>query len=251
MSISAINSNSMDYSRIASGKRINSAADDASGLSIASKLQQQSNGYDVGASNLKDGISAANVKDSALSSIEDSLQRIHELSIKASNGLYGNSEKQMIQDEVDQLLQGIEDVAKGTSFNETKLLDGSMADINIASNPDGTGMKIGLENTTLSSLGLDNYDVTGNFDISAVESALEKVTKARSNTGAVTNAMESAYRSNVNSSFELTSSRSRIEDLDMPKAISEQKKDELLQDYKIGMMRKKINDEGLVLKMFQ
>lgn len=250
MSVSAINGNMADYGRIASGKRIHSAADDASGLSIASKLQRESNGYDAGASNIKDGIGVANVKDGALSSIQDSLQRIHELSIKASNGLYGASEKQMIQDEVGQLLQGIEETAKGTSFNDMKLLDGQMADMNIASNPDGTGMQIKMENTTLRSLGLDGYDVTGSFDISAVESAMDKISAARSSTGATTNALEYAYQGNMNASIQLTGARSRIEDLDMPQAISDKKKDELLQEYRMGMLRKRLNDDGMVLKMF-
>ena len=139
MAISGI-SGGMDYGKIASGKRINTAADDASGLAIANKMKKESNGLDVGASNIKDGIGVANIKDGAMASMQDSLQRIRELSLKASNGLYGASEKQIIQGEIDHILQGIEQTAKTTSYNEMKLLDGSMADMKIASNPDGTGM---------------------------------------------------------------------------------------------------------------
>lgn len=251
MSVSTISAGPADYGQIASGKRIRSAADDASGLAISQKLEKETGGLDAASSNIKDGISVANVKDGALSSIQDSLQRIHELSLKASNGLYGADEKQMIQDEVDQLLQGIEQTAKGTSFNEMKLLDGSMADMNIASNPDGTGMKIQMHDATLQALGLDGYNVTGSFDISAVDNAMKKVNDARSNTGAITNAMEHAYNYNTNASLQLTSARSRIEDLDMPQAISEKKKEELLKNYQMGMMRRKMNDDGMVLKLFR
>lgn len=251
MGISAVSSvGSMNYGRIASGKRINSAADDASGLAIAKKLERQSGGLDAGASNIRDGIGVANIKDGALSTMQDSLQRIRELSIKASNGLYGDSEKQMMQDEVDQLLEDIQSTAVGTGFNEMKLMDGSMADMNIASNPDGSGMKIQMENTTLKSLGLEGYHVTGEFDISVVDKAMDKISSARSNTGAVTNAMESAYSYNTGASLELTGSQSRIEDLDIPKAVSEEKKNKLMEDYRTGMMRKQMDNNSLVLKMF-
>ena len=123
MNISGVNYANSLYGKIASGKRIQTAADDAAGLAISNKLKRVNNGLDVGASNIMDGIGAANIKDGALGSMQDSLQRIHELSLKASNGLYGDSEKQMIQKEVDQLLEGIQYTATATQFNEMKLLD--------------------------------------------------------------------------------------------------------------------------------
>jgi len=250
MSISAINGANSIYGKIASGKRIQTGADDAAGLAIANKMKKESNGLDVGASNIKDGIGVANIKDGAMSTMADSLQRIRELSVKASNGLNGASDKKMIQKEIDQLLQDIERTAVGTKYNEMKLMDGSMADMHIASNADGTGMKIGMENVTLKSLGLEGYDVTKDFDISVIDSALEKVNSARSRTGAVTNSLEHAYNSNTNTSLNLVSSRSRIEDLDVPKAVSEKEKERVLQDYRMGMMRKKMQDDASVLRLF-
>lgn len=239
-----------DYGRIAGGKRIRSAADDASGLAIAKKLERESNGLSAGADNIRDGIGAANVKDGALSTMQDSLQRIREISVKASNGLYGASEKQMMQDEVDQLLKDIEDTAAGTTFNEMRLMDGSRTDMHIASNPDGTGRKPAMENMTLKSLGLDGYNVTGDFDIGVVDAAMEKIGAARSGTGAAANVMEAAWRYNTGASLEITGSQSRIEDLDVPEAVSEQKKNKLMEDYRMGMMRKQMENNSLVLKIF-
>ncbi|MDE6517989.1 MAG: flagellin, partial [Acetatifactor sp.] len=195
-------------------------------------------------------IGAANIKDGALGSMQDSLQRIRELSLKASNGLYGDDEKQMIQKEVDQLLEGIQYTATATQFNDMKLLDGSMADMDIASNPNGTGMKIQMENLSLKSLGLDGYNITGDFDISVIDSAMQKISEARSNTGASTNAMEHAYNYNNNASYNLLSARSRIEDLDIPKAVSDQKKNKLLGDYRMGMLRMKMQNDSLITNMF-
>lgn len=251
MTISPISSTNSIYGKIASGTRIQTAADDAAGLAIANKLEREGNGMDVAASNIQEGIGVANIQDGALETMQDSLQRIRELSIKASNGLYGDSEKQMIQGEIDQLLQDIEQTAVGTQYNEKHLLDGSMADMYIASNPsEGEGMKIQMENATLKALGLEGYNVTGSFDIGDIDRAMEKINTARSNTGASTNAMEHAYNYNKGASEQLLASRSRIEDLDVPKAVSEQKQEKLMQDYRMAMLRRKMNDDSLVVKMF-
>lgn len=250
MRVAGVSNLNFLYGKIASGKRIQTAADDAAGLAIANKLKRNSNGLDVGASNINDGIGVANIKDGALGTMQESLQRIRELSLKASNGLYGDSEKQMIQGEVDQLLKDIEHTAVGTQYNEMKLLDGSMADMHIAANADGSGMRIQMENATLKSLGLEGYNVTGKFDIGVIDAAMEKISTARSNIGASTNAMEHAYNYNTGASLNLVASRSRIEDLDIPMAVSEQKKNKLLQDYRMSMLRKRMENDSMVTRLF-
>lgn len=245
------NANSI-YGKIASGKRIQTAADDAAGLAIANKLKRQGNGLDVAANNISDGIGVANIQDGALGTMQDSLQRIRELSLKASNGVYGSDEKEMIQTEIDQLLQDIEGTAVGTQYNEKKLLDGSMADMYIASNPSaGEGMSIKMENATLKALGIEGYNVTGDFDIGAIDSAMEKISMARSRTGASTNAMYHAYNYTKSASEEMVASRSRIEDLEMGGAISKQKSEKLMKDYRMSMLRRKMQDDNsLVMRMF-
>ena len=87
MRISGVQNMNFLYGKIASGRRIQSAADDAAGLAIANKLKRNSNGLDVGASNIMDGIGVANIQEGALGTMQESLQRIRELSLKASNGL--------------------------------------------------------------------------------------------------------------------------------------------------------------------
>lgn len=238
------------HGKIASGKKINKASDDAAGLAIAQKILKENKGLDVGASNIRDGISVANVADGAMGTMTDSLQRIKELGIQASNGFYSDSDRKMIQNEVSQLLQDVQRTAVGTKFNEMSLLDGSKADMHIASNADGTGLKLGMENVTLKSLGLNGFDVTKNFDLSAIDTAINKVSAARGREGALTNALEHSYNSNRTTSENLTASRSRIEDLDIPKAVSDKQKNKLLQDYRMGMMRKKMQDGSSVLKLF-
>lgn len=232
------------YGNLAAGKRINKAADDASGLAIAEKLKEQSTGLTAGASNAKSGIDALNVADGALGSIHDSLQRIYELSVKASNtAVYSASDIGSMQKEISGLLEGIQGYAKGTEYNQKKLLDGSMADMQLATNPNGTGQSIKMQNSTLGALGIDGYDVTGKFDINRITKAIDMVSKSRSAIGASTNALESAYNYNVYTSQNTTAAQSGIEDLDMAQAVSDQKKNSLLDSYQNMMQKQKMDAE--------
>ncbi|MDL2300902.1 flagellin [Lachnospiraceae bacterium OttesenSCG-928-D06] len=250
MNISAVSNISPNYyNQLSSGKKINSAADDASGLAIAEKTKTQVNGYDVGASNAADSKSMLNISDGALSSVTDSLERIYELSIKASSSLYGKDERASIQTEIDQLKQSISDIASNTSFNEKKLLDGSSQTSHVASKPDGSGMDISMHDTTLESLGIADFDVTGDFDVSQITDALKKVNSARSQIGAQTNALDHTIHFNQNASQNLTASQSRLEDLDYGKAVSDKKTEELLSEYRLYMQKEVNANDGMVLKL--
>ncbi len=241
----------VDYGTIASGKRINSAADDASGLAIANKMESQATGLETGAQNAKETENALNIADGALGGINDYLQRIKELSVKASNGLNSASDLSAIQKEIDGALKGIEDLATGTEYNTKKLLDGSMASLDVAANPDGTGMKIQMANSTLETLGIAGYDVTKDFDMNAIDKAIEKVNESRTSIGASVNALGYTQRYNNNASLQQINAKSGLEDLDMAKAISEQRKNEALEQYKIMMQKKEAEQESLITKMFE
>lgn len=240
------------YSHISSGKRINSAADDAAGLAIGKKMEREERGLLVGAENAKDGMGALNVADGAIDGIMASLQRMRELSLRSMNGLNSDSDKETYQAEIDQLKQNIQSIAKNTSFNERTLLDGSMADMHLAVNPNGGGLEIGMENSTLEALGIADYDVTsGNFSLNTLDNAMKMVSSQRSSLGASTNRLEHTYNYNLSAHEQQLSARSRLEDLDMPKAISEQKKEELLSQYRNLMLRKKMDQKSNVLRLFQ
>lgn len=239
------------YSHLASGKRINSAADDASGLAIAQKMQREETGLSVGAQNAQAGIGVLNVADGALDGMTDYLQRIRDLALRSMNGLNTADDKQMYQDEINQLKQGIQSLAKDTSLNEQKLLDGSMADMGIATNPNGGGMKIQMENSTLEALGIADFDVTSdNFDLKAIDKALDMVSSRRSSLGAMTNRLEHTYNYNTGASLEQLSSRSRLEDLDFPKAISEKQQKEVMGQYRMMMLRQQMNNKSMITGMF-
>lgn len=254
MSISSVGSQNLyrTYNKLSSGKRINSAADDAAGLAIAQKLLTQSNGYDVGKRNAATSQDMTKVAEGALGSITDSLQRIRELSIQASNtAIYGDSERGMIQQEIDQLKQSISDIASQTQFNTMNILDGTMGESHVASNPDGSGMTINMPDATLAALGIADYDVTGSFDISDIDKALELVTSARSDMGVTSNRLDYAMNYNSYASYNTTASRSRIEDLDYGPAVSDMKKNQVLEQYRIMMQKKQEDENGRVIRMFK
>ncbi len=110
--------------KLSSGYKVNRAADDAAGLAISEKMRKQIRGLSQASLNAEDGISAVQTAEGALTEVHDMLQRMNELSVKASNGTNALSDRQTIQDEVDQLLTEIDRVAETTKFNETYLLKG-------------------------------------------------------------------------------------------------------------------------------
>lgn len=111
--------------RLSSGRRINSAKDDASGLAIAARMTTQVRGIAVAIRNLSDGVSVAQTAEGGLDSITNNLQRIRELAVQAANGTLSNSDRAALQAEVLQLRDEITRVGNQTSFNGMKLLDGT------------------------------------------------------------------------------------------------------------------------------
>ena len=110
--------------KLSSGYKINRAADDAAGLSISEKMRKQIRGLDQASSNAEDGISAVQTAEGALQEVTDMLQRMNELAVQASNGTNSETDRQSIQDEIEQLTTEIDRVAETTKFNETYLLKG-------------------------------------------------------------------------------------------------------------------------------
>ncbi len=110
--------------KLSSGYKINRAADDAAGLSISEKMRKQIRGLTQASTNAEDGISAVQTAEGALQEVQDMLQRMNELSVQASNGTLSESDRQDIQNEVDNLVTEVDRVSETTKFNETYLLKG-------------------------------------------------------------------------------------------------------------------------------
>lgn len=249
-SISGI-SGSNYYSQIASGTKLQHAADGAAEMAIVEKEHAQINGLNMGTRNAEDGKSLLNVADAAMSGIADNLQRMRELAIQASNtAVLGDDDRQMIQDEIDQLKQGISDIAANTEFNKKNLLDGSYKDGHIASNPDASGPDLNIGAATLEALGIQDFDVTGDFSVETIDNALSKVSSNRSVVGAQYNALNYITNYNTNASINLTSAASRMEDADLAKLITEKDRQNILQNYQIIMQKKQMEQEKKKYALF-
>ena len=110
--------------KLSSGYRINRAADDAAGLTISEKMRKQIRGLDQAATNAQDGVSAVQTAEGALTEVHSMLQRMNELAVQSANGTNAQSDRQAIQDEIDQLATEIDRVSETTKFNEIYLLKG-------------------------------------------------------------------------------------------------------------------------------
>ncbi|WGS49808.1 flagellin [Paraburkholderia sp. D15] len=120
---------SQAITRLSSGKRINSAADDAAGLAISTRMQTQINGLNQGVSNANDGVSMIQTASSALSSLTSSLQRIRQLAVQASTGSLSSSDQAALQQEVAAQISEVNRIASQTTYNGTNILDGSAGNV--------------------------------------------------------------------------------------------------------------------------
>ncbi|MCA3796559.1 MAG: flagellin, partial [Burkholderia sp.] len=119
------NALSQAITRLSSGKRINSAADDAAGLAISTRMQTQINGLNQGVSNANDGVSMIQTASSALSSLTNSLQRIRQLAVQASTGTMSTTDQAALQQEVAQQIQEVNRISSQTTYNGTNILNGN------------------------------------------------------------------------------------------------------------------------------
>lgn len=145
--------------RLSSGLRINSAKDDAAGMSISERMTAQVKGLDQAKRNANDGISLAQTAEGALTEVGNNLQRVRELAVQAANSTNKLGDRQTIQDEITQLKNEIQRMTEQTSFNGNKLLDGSFTAKTFQVGADA-GQAITIDsvaNTNLSSLGGRNY----------------------------------------------------------------------------------------------
>ena len=234
--------------RLASGRRINTAADDAAGLAIATALEAQIRSLGRGADNVRDMGNLTRVAEGGLGAITENLMRVRELTLQAANPIMGPAEHRSIQTEIDQNLRQIQNVAVNTEFNTIRLLDGNFADRHVAANPDGSGMQITIQNATLEHLGLGNIDVTGGVEnlasnLAAIDNALSMVVGARGEIGATQNRFDFNIQANEIAQVNLAAARSRIADADMALETKRLEQARVMQQYQIFAMRSQMQRE--------
>ena len=211
--------------KLASGKRINSAADGAAAQQIIDRLTSQVEGNRQAISNVYDGISLAQVAEGGLSGINEDVNRIRELSIQAGNGLLSDGDRQAIQSEITQLQDNISQTIEQTEFAGKPLLssDGNI-DFQAGANP-GQTLSIGTQDVAAGLSDILNVDVStaqGAADaLAAADEAQEFVGGARGDLGAIQNRFESAARNLSQADVNVAAARSRIQDTDFASATSQ------------------------------
>ena len=111
--------------KLSSGYKINRAADDASGLSVSEKMRRQIRGLTQASTNAQDGVSLAQTAEGALAEVQDMLQRMNELCVKAANGTYTSTQRGYIADEINQLTSEVDRISTTTKFNDQLLFSGA------------------------------------------------------------------------------------------------------------------------------
>jgi flagellin len=220
--------------RLSTGKRINSAKDDAAGLAISTSMTSQIRGMSQGIRNGNDGISMAQTAEGALSEVTNMLQRVRELAVQASNSSYSAADQKNLQLEVAEMTTQITSVLDKTEFNGVKLFEtGATApaatanfSVQVGANAGDTITinKVHVDKTNLNNTASTGFKVDGadagegrtnaQATITNVDTALGTVNSSRAQLGASQNRLESAVTNLTNNVTNLSDARSRIEDTD-------------------------------------
>jgi flagellin len=248
---------SKSIQRLSSGLRVNSAADDAAGLSISQRMDAQVRGMNVAIRNSNDGISLAQTADGALGKVGDALQRMRELAVQARNATNTSADKDSLDNEFGQLSQEIQRVLGGTTFNGRAILATSDAGTqtfqvgaNTTSNDsiDIVTSDLTTDTTITAVAGTDNtgagratIDVTQTFDqigpvIDNIDTAINTINTSRGTMGAAQNRFDSVV-SNLNVSVEnQTAAKSRITDADFAAETANLSRAQILQQAGTAMI---------------
>lgn len=237
---------------LSSGMRINSAADDASGLAVSEKMRSQIRGLNQASRNVMNGVSMLQTAEGYMQSTTDILQRIRELSVQSANGIYSDEDRAMLQTEVEQLVSEVDRISQTAEFNGMTLLSGRFAEDGIklqaGANTDqnftvklgnmsatALGLKVAGQDGTEQSISLSDPE-SANMALTTVDEALKVVNKNRADVGASMNRMEMAQKGINIASENIAASESRIRDADMAKTITEHVKNQILQQSSVSLL---------------
>ncbi|MDM7860131.1 flagellin [Alteromonas sp. ASW11-36] len=239
--------------RLATGRRVNSAADDSAAQQIIDRLTSQVEGNRQSIRNAYDGVSLAQVAESGLEGINNDAQRIRELTLQAGNGTLNDADRQAIQAEITQLQENITQTVEQTTFGGRQLLseDGNI-DFQVGAN---AGQQISVSTNDVQSQLTDllNVDVTSSEGLqealAATDEALEFIGGARSELGATQNQFESAARNLSQTDVNTAAARSRIQDTDFAQTTSENAAAGVLGQSALSVQAQANQQQGQVLSL--
>ena len=235
--------------KLASGYKINRAADDAAGLSISEKMRAQIRGLNQAVNNAEDGISLIQTAEGNMNEMHSILQRMEELSVKAANDVNETEDRDTIKDEMTQLNQELGAIASRAKFNG-KSLKSFSGYLQIGANKDDH-MKITVQvAVSVATISVGSHSAAGKT-VSAVQAAIKSVSKQRSALGAVQNRLEYTVNNLQNYSENLTDAESRIRDTDMAAEMVNYSKANIVQQAAQSMLAQANQSNQGVLSLLQ
>ena len=261
-----------DMEKLSSGEKINRAGDDASGLAVSEKMRSQIRGLNQASNNAQNGISFIQVAEGYLQETTDIMQRIRELAVQSSNGIYSDEDRMQIQVEVSQLVAEVDRIASTAQFNGMNMLTGRYARstgentvtgsmwFHIGANTDQR-MQIFIGTMTSQALGIREIGTENVMSIEApdlanraigtIDEALKKINKQRADLGGYQNRMEYAVKGLNVSAENLQASESRIRDTDMASQMVEFTKNQVLAQAGTAMLAQANSQAQNVLSLLR
>jgi len=254
--------------RLSSGKKINSAADDAAGFAIAERMTAQIRGLNMAAKNANDGLSMIATVENATNDVTDMLQRIRELAVQAVNDTNGITDRQYLNDEVVALLAEIDRVSDDTVYNKLNLLDGAsdaVGKFQVGTESDQqvdftfysvhTGAIGENDGVALTGAALGTIDVLSRANaesaLDVISGAIEQVAAQRAEYGSLQNRLEYTVSNLMNVSEWTNAARSRIEDADFAAESARLSKAQVLQQTGTAMLAQANAASQLALQLIR
>ena len=249
--------------RLSSGKKINSAADDAAGFAIAERMTAQIRGLNMATKNANDGLSMLAVIENATNDVTDMLHRMRELAVQASNDTNSSEDLGYLNAEVTQLKAEITRIAEDTKYNGTAYLNGGATGVTgkfqVGTEANQTisftikavdAANIGSTGTKISAIDLNNSTNAGTA-LTVITDAIEQVAGDRAGYGAIQNRLEYTVSNLMNVAEFTTAARSRIEDADFAAESARLAKSQILQQTGAAMLAQANATPELALMLFK
>ena len=230
-----------NFSRLSSGLRIATAADDAAGLGISERMRAQIRSYAVAGRNAQDGVSLAETAEGALQELSNNLSRMRELAIQAANGTINAVDRGTLDVEFQELISEIARISDQTTFNGVALLDGSTASLDIQVGVNATEIiTIAMADASTTALAIGGLDTTTQANAStalaALDLAIDNVSSSRGVLGAGQNRMSSAIASIATARENLAAAESRIRDVDVAMETADLTRNSILQQAAVSVL---------------
>jgi len=257
--------------RLSSGKKINSAADDAAGFAIAERMTAQVRGLNMATKNANDGLAMLATIENATNDVTDMLQRVRELAVQAANDTNSGTDRSYLQLEVDSLMAEINRVSSQTVYNNQKVLDGNQSGTLQVGTEDGQTISFNIASIDTSTLGLTDFatggtnaegdPITANISVmiasdaaqalAKISTAIEQVAGDRAGYGALSNRLEYTVSNLMNVAEFTTAARSRIEDADFAAESARLAKAQVLQQTGTAMLAQANASSQLAIQLIR